>query len=258
MNAKNDNRTFSEWQTTSNDIVIQTSNILENAKAFLQDVKNGNTEYLNNRYYEIERHLLMVLEDVKTNDIDPLAFNKLESLFEKLVNIKQDLKVQLNKESYCEFKEFYSDIDYSFDSEKSKKAIEPNPLREIYFNKLYNYLDKAKPKIIEDKPAYKLGLLMASGKFQECVNNDIDFTEIADTYFKGDKSKTSIRTMMSHNTVDKYGSYNTKLKNCIFRPDMYKMEEIIFAIINECNNKNIPIVDKSFKEYERILVNKTK
>lgn len=259
MKKESNNKKYSHWQTSSQDIVIETSNVINNAEAKLKEVKNGNNEFLDSGYFQIESHLLKVLEVVKTNDIKPIAFNRLETLFEKLVKIGKELKTHLNVKSYEEFKEFYSDVNYSLDSEKPVKVIEPNVMRDIYLNKLHNYLEKPKSKSnnIKDKPAYKLGLLIASGKFQECINNNMRFKEIADTYFEGDDSKNTIRTMMSHNTVDKDGSYPTNLKNCIFRPDMYKMEEIIFAIIQECNSKKIPIVDKIFKEYEKILFNKT-
>lgn len=258
MTANKNNIKESDWQGISNDFIIQTSNILEDSKVELGNIKVGNSENLNVSYYRIERQISKVSENVMTKYISPSAFNRLSSLFENLVNIKKELESYLNTESYKEFKAFYSDVDYKLDSEKLIENIEPNPFRENQLNTLNSVMKikdvncendiNLKTKNNKNKTWFKVGVELAKGEIDRIkkAKEKWDWDEITLELFPIEKTST-FRPYVSESWANRQNTKSTQ-KNIFTRTNS---DEEIDEIIIYCIQQGYTIKHPLFREREK-------
>ncbi|WP_290625662.1 hypothetical protein [Altibacter sp.] len=262
---------------TNNYIVNQTANLLDNAKTFFIEVDKGNTEYLNNKYYEIERYLLKVIVEVETKYIDRLTFDRIDFLFGKLVGVKQQLKKHLNTESYNEFKEFYGEVDYDLDLDKPKQVIEPNPFREEYLKRLNGHLNiitrnsdiesttitKQEPKTYINETWFIVSLALATGRVDELKTKNKSWVYIEKKILEDQDNNLffgkDIKPRSFSNWISK-SWLNDKTKNEITDPENYRknifvrdeVDEEMDLVIAYCIEHNIEIQHDNFKEREKI------
>ncbi|WP_421497815.1 hypothetical protein [Flavobacterium columnare] len=131
------------WIGINNDIFKQTSHLLEVSEIkFEQFAKDNNIEQLTKLYFEVELHLLRILDFVKINEISENQFFKLEFNYKKLAEYKIKYSNEINCDIYKDLKEvhfFYDDIQDSISIKKDIIEVKNKNLG--VYQKLYEYLE---------------------------------------------------------------------------------------------------------------------
>lgn len=129
------------WIGINNDIFKQTSHLIELSEIkFEQFAKDNNIEQLTKLYFEVELHLVKILDFVKINQITESQFLKLEFNFKKLAEYKIKYSKEISFDIYKDVKEvhfFYDDVQDDLSIKKEIVEIK-NENAEIY-QKLSKY-----------------------------------------------------------------------------------------------------------------------
>ncbi|MBF6653971.1 hypothetical protein C3B47_14020 [Flavobacterium columnare] len=233
------------WIGINNDIFKQTSHLIEVSEIkFEQFAKDNNIEQLTKLYFEVELHLVKILDFVKINQINESQFLKLEFNFKKLADYKIKYSNKINLGIYRDEQEvhfFYDDILSNKNEHKEINSENSN------FKKLKSYLYPIKKRQSLDSERFNVDILFATGQAQFL-------------YEKYKNKNNKLVAICLEAEIDlklkPYFSFNfTDKKKC--RRNIYNHFELMLLIEEHCLNNNIIICEEFKNELEAMKIKKS-